>query len=83
VTIDPEGSEANELRNWWSTEGSTAEITPLGQVRSAVQPPACTSVGEQSWLCLAANNAAHASKSSPEQHRGTAVTPVGMLVVFV
>jgi hypothetical protein len=32
VTIDPDTPEAAELRAWWSSEGSTATITPLGQV---------------------------------------------------
>lgn len=32
VTVDPETPEAEELRSWWSSEGSTATITPLSQV---------------------------------------------------
>lgn len=35
VTVDPETPEADELRSWWSSEGSTATITPLSQVRGA------------------------------------------------
>lgn len=32
VTIDPDTQEAAELRTWWEAEGSTATLTPLGQV---------------------------------------------------
>lgn len=36
MTVDPETPEAEELRSWWSSEGSTATITPLSQVGAYV-----------------------------------------------
>jgi hypothetical protein len=42
VTLEPDSNEAAELRNWWSSEGSSSDITPLGQV--------C--VGESGMVCF-------------------------------
>lgn len=39
VTYEPEGPEAAELRNWWSTEGNAATITPVGQVGYCIVAP--------------------------------------------